>query len=475
MRVKKRSQELDEQLTALNMELDSVKDKRDSLAKVKLATATEIDVKVNAQQTGKATFTLVYYVKNAGWFPSYDVRSNSTKEPLQLSYKANIWQNTREEWKSVPVTLSSANPNRSNVAPQLQTYWLDYGLSAPRYDAFTEQNTVSGHVVSAADGDPIIGATVCVNGTRLATVTDINGAYSIVLPQGKRQLTFSYIGFETQIRTATSNTLNIRMKEDAAALEEVAVVGYGRSKKKSAYRKEAPQADMMMVTERMPKEEAMEVEEESAVMEVDQQQALFGYEFNIKPLLTLPANGKAVTTEVARHQLAAQYEYQGIPKVDKEAFLVADATGWDKLNLLEGEANVYFDNAFVGKSILDSSTPSDTLHFSMGRDQGIRLQRTKVSDKSSRRFLGSNQEQDMTWRIVVKNTRQEPVTLTVYDQTPVSRNSQISVTIEDLSGGLRDEQTGIVSWPMQLQPGEQRELLLQYKVKYPKNRRLTVE
>ena len=473
--VKKRSQELGEKKLKLEEQLEKKQAAVDSIGKVKLKTATEIDVKVSAQQAGRADFNITYYVKNAGWFPTYDVRSNSTREPLQLSYKANIYQNTKEEWKNVPVVLSSANPNRSNIAPELKTYWLDFGLSAPRYDMDVDGSTVSGRVLDA-DGLPLIGASVVVKGTKFGTVTDVDGNYSITMPQGKRQLTFSYIGYESQTRTASGNTLNVRLKEDATMLQEVAVVGYGSSRAKSnKVRKDA----MVMAEPMMMREAVMETDmaemEESSVMAVEQQQAQFGYEFEIKQPLTLPDGGKTTTTEIARYELPATYEYRGIPKIDKEAFLVADATDWTKLNLLEGEANVYFDNSFVGKSIIDPSVASDTLHFSLGRDQGIRIQRTKVNERSTRRFLGSNQEQTMTWRITARNTRSEQVALVVYDQTPISRNSDITVTVEELSGGLRDDKTGKVSWALQLQPGEQRELLLQYKVKYPKSRRLNIE
>jgi hypothetical protein len=47
--------------------------------------------------------------------------------------------------------------------------------------------------------------------------------------------------------------------------------------------------------------------------------------------------------------------------------------------------------------------------------------------------------------------------------------------MEELSDGQFDKKTGIIKWPLQLKPGEQRDLILQYKVKYPKNRRLTIE
>ena len=475
--VKKRSQELEEQLQNLNDELKRKQDTCDSIAKLKLKSVTEIDVKVDAKQAGRADFDITYYVKNAGWFPSYDIRSNSTKEPLQLSYKANIYQNTREEWKNVPVTLSSANPNRSNIAPQLKTYWLDYGLSAPAYNIDSDgSNVVSGKIVSADDGDPMIGATVTVKGTNLGTVSDIDGNYSIVLPQNSRQLTFSYIGYLSQTHTVDpGSTLNIRLKEDQAALQEVTVVGYGTSRKG---RRSKSKGEVLKAKESIPAMADVAVEEEmdeSEVIAVNQQQAQFGYEFDIKQLLTLPDGGKTTTTEISRHQLPATYEYRGIPKIDKESFLVADATDWQKLNLMEGEANVYFDNSFVGKSILDPNVSSDTLHFSMGRDQSIRVQRIKVSESSTRRFFGSNQEQTMKWRISVKNNRQESVNITVFDQAPISRNTSIEVSMEELSDGQFDNQTGVIKWPLQLQPGEQRDLILQYKVKYPKNRRLNIE
>ena len=475
--VKKRSQELEEQLQNLNEELKRRQDTCDSIAKLKLKSVTEIDVKVDAKQAGRAVFDITYYVKNAGWFPSYDVRSNSINEPLQLSYKANIYQNTKEEWKNVPVTLSSANPNRSNVAPQLKTYWLDYGLSAPTYNIDNDgSNVVSGKIVSADDGDPMIGATVIVKGTNLGTVSDIDGNYSIVLPQNSRKLTFSYVGYVSQTHTVEpGSTLNIRLKEDQASLQEVVVVGYGVSKKG---RRSNSKGEVLKAKERIPEAAGVAVEEElneSEVIAVNQQQAQFGYEFDIKQLLTLPDGGKTTTTEIVRHQLPASYEYRGIPKIDKESFLVADATDWQKLNLMEGEANVYFDNSFVGKSILDPNVSSDTLHFSMGRDQSIRVQRTKVSESSTRRFFGSNQEQTLKWRITVKNNRQESVNITVFDQAPISRNTSIEVIMDELSDGQFDKKTGIIKWPLQLKPGEQRDLILQYKVKYPKNRRLTIE
>lgn len=111
----------------------------------------------------------------------------------------------------------------------------------------------------------------------------------------------------------------------------------------------------------------------------------------------------------------------------------------------------------------------------MGRDRGIRIERTKESDYSARRAVGSNQTQTMGWKLTVRNTRTEPVVLMLTDQLPVSRNSSITVTEEELSGGTLDKETGTVTWRLELKPGEQRELKLRYAVKYPKGRSLNIE
>ena len=437
----------------------------DSIIRLPLTTVIEVDVKVDVPQACKAEFDLSYYVKNAGWYPTYDVRSEGISKPLQLSYKANVFQNTKEKWDKVPVSLSSANPNRSNVAPELRTYWLDYGRQAPRYDQSDDDSGVSG-IVKDEEGEPLIGATVQVVGTKLGTVTDFEGRYSITLPKDKRQLRFSYVGYQSQTLRANSSTLNVRMRPDENTLNEV-VVGYGKvaGSLTTKSKKTARMAEVPMEAAMVEEDAYVAKLEESEMMEVEEQKAQFGYEFDIKQPLTLLSNGKATVTEIARYKLPATYKYVGIPRADKEAFLVADATGWNTYSLLEGEANVYFDNSFVGKTILDPDVASDTLHFSLGRDNGIRIQRTKVADKSTRKMLASNQEQNMTWRITVKNTRDEAVTLTLKDQIPVSQNSAITVTTEELSGGYLDKEKGMVTWELNLMPNEQKDILVQYVVK----------
>ena len=477
LELKKKAIAIDQELAKLSEIREKQEKTVDSIAHLKLKSIIEADLKLQLPQAGKVEFDLTYYVKNAGWYPTYDIRSDGLGQPLQLSYKAHMFQKTKEDWNNIPVTLSSANPNLSNIAPELRTYWLNYGKQAPRYDKeLSIDGGVSGIVLDEG-GEPLIGCAVMVVGTGLGTVTDIDGRYSIALPRGKDQLKFSYVGYLSQTHSVNSSILNVKMKEDESSLQEIVVAGYGVSKKgkgKSSRKQESVSKDLKGIIPGIAVSKDTEMPE-SDLIAVNEQKAQFGYEFDIKQPLTLFSDGKTTTTEIARYQLPATYQYLGIPRADKDAFLVADATDWQKHSLLEGEANVYFENSFIGKTVLDPTVANDTLHFSLGRDKGIRIQRTKVSARSTRRLLASSQEQNMTWRITVKNTRKEAVSLTLQDQIPVSENSNITVTTEELSGGQLDKSTGFILWQLQLQPNEQREFIVQYRVKYPKNRNLVVE
>lgn len=89
---------------------------------------------------------------------------------------------------------------------------------------------ISGKVTDA-NGQPLPGATISVQGTSVGTVTDVDGNYSLNAPEGAT-LVFSYIGYETQlIKVGAQDVINVTLTEDASSLEEVLVVGYGTQSK----------------------------------------------------------------------------------------------------------------------------------------------------------------------------------------------------------------------------------------------------
>ena len=75
---------------------------------------------------GTVTLNFSYITNSAGWKPMYDLRANSIKDPIQLLYKAQVWQTTGIDWKKIKMSLSSGNPNQSNEAPLQQAWFLRY-------------------------------------------------------------------------------------------------------------------------------------------------------------------------------------------------------------------------------------------------------------------------------------------------------------------------------------------------------------
>jgi TonB-linked SusC/RagA family outer membrane protein len=95
------------------------------------------------------------------------------------------------------------------------------------------QTTITGTVVSSADGLPLIGVSVSVQGTSIGTNTGVNGDFTLTIPTNKVVLVFAYLGFkkkEVQV-TNFSQTLQVKMDEDSQLLDELVVVGYGTMKK----------------------------------------------------------------------------------------------------------------------------------------------------------------------------------------------------------------------------------------------------
>jgi uncharacterized protein (TIGR02231 family) len=190
---------------------------------------------------------------------------------------------------------------------------------------------------------------------------------------------------------------------------------------------------------------------------------------------TINSDGEKLMVDLKEHAIPATYEYYAVPKIDKDAFLVAQITSWDQYNLLEGEANLYFEDAFIGRSILNAKTLNDTLRISLGRDKSIVIGREKVDDFSRTKSLGANTTDTRAFRITVRNKKSQAIRLNIFDQVPVPIMNDIFVETEQLSGGDHNEKTGRITWNLTLHPGEQKELVLKYEVKYPRRESVVLE
>jgi hypothetical protein len=445
---------------------DNLERQIQSLTTKKEYPAGEIVVKVDAKQTNRATFEISYLVSNAGWFPSYDIRAKSITDPVELIYKANVKQDTKEDWKNVRLKFSSSNPNQTGMAPELKPYLLQYNTLPPVYTRGT--GTVSGRVTDASTGEALPGANVYIEGSTIGTVTDANGNYTLTLPAQSGTLVFSYIGYITQTSSVYQPVIHVALTPDVTALDEVVVIGYGTSTEPEL----ALQGKMAGLDVR--KAETMRIRGTNMPLPMQKTEKQTTVDFEIKTPYTVPSDNKSYAVDMQVYSLPAMYQYYCVPKVDKDAFLIAHVVDWEKYSLLEGEANIFFEDTYVGKSLLDMRYASDTLKISLGRDKSVTVQREKSRAFTSRQLIGSKKDESRDWLITVKNTKSQPIHMLLKDQVPVSTMEEIEVEVQ-APGASQNAENGEVQWTFTLQPNEKREFELKYSVKYPKHQYLIIE
>jgi uncharacterized protein (TIGR02231 family) len=332
---------------------------------------SEIVVSISANAATNVELEMNYLVSNAGWTPAYDLRALNTKSPMQLNYKANVYQNTGEEWNNVKLKLSTGNPALGGVKPELYTWYIDFEQAVVYYN-------------------------------------------------------------EKQLRSAPAVARLDMRAEPGEAFEEVS----------------------------------------TTALFVNPMQTTLNTEFEISLPYTVESSRKPTMVDIRKFDMDASYVYAVTPKIESDAFLLAKITGWEAYDLLPGEASVFFEGTYVGKSYIDPSNIQDTLRVSLGRDKRIVVKREKLKDFTSRATIGASQRESFAWEISVRNGKNESLQLIIEDQIPVSKNKDIEVTVIDLAGAKHDKENGMLTWQFNLKPNESQKLVYKYEVKYPKDKRI---
>lgn len=192
--------------------------------------------------------------------------------------------------------------------------------------------------------------------------------------------------------------------------------------------------------------------------------------FDIEIPYDIAPTGKQHSVTLKEYTLPARYKYYAVPKVDPDAFLMAEITDYEKFNFLPGEANIIFENMYVGKSFIDPNATSDTLNLSVGRDKKVIVKREKITDVAGVKFLGNQKRQTFTYEIRVRNAKKEAVNLLLKDQYPVSTDKNMEVELLESSDAAVNTETGVLTWKLSIEPGETKKVRLSYSVKYPKDK-----
>ncbi|MBD0403725.1 mucoidy inhibitor MuiA family protein [Flammeovirga sp. EKP202] len=191
------------------------------------------------------------------------------------------------------------------------------------------------------------------------------------------------------------------------------------------------------------------------------------FTYKIPQKYTINDGTREKEISLKNEKIEALYSYRAIPKLNTDVFLVGKVTDWGKYNFIPGNANIYFENQFVGKTFLQSSQSTDTLDISLGIDESIIVKRERAYEMEKKRSFSNKKRTNRVWKLTVKNNKSSKINIEVLDQIPVSTNDQVIVTPLELSKGRLNKEDGEVKWEFYLEASKTKELILQYEVEYP--------
>lgn len=484
----------------------------------------EITIIFDAPIATNLNATLTYLVRDAGWVPNYDIKSAGLNAPLNLAYKANVYQKTGQDWNNVHMVLSTGNPNYNIAKPNLEAKYLNFVSSyqkryAPSVKkkgyAFNPNVKKVVGTITDESGQPLPGVNIIIKGTNKGTQSDFDGNYTIDVAQGQ-ELVYSYIGMHQQELPIYSSIMNVSLEEDIQTLDEVVVMGYGSTSKALSGRVAGVQVrrtgsvtiptevqEPLYIIDGIPVDGFSEGDlDENEIQDIEvvkgaNATAIYGSkgvngvvvittkkshtmegatktEFVIKKAYTINSDGDISAIEINTFKMNADYEYFAAPILNENVFLTARFTDWEKHQLLPGEANVYFEGTYAGKTVIDPYTTKKEMILSLGIDNNVTITRQQERDFKSKSFSGSNRILDRTYTLEIKNNKNVPIRLKLMDRIPISQNKEIKVDDIVTNNADYDNKKGLLTWNLELTSQQSQKESFSFQVKYPKGRYISL-
>lgn len=395
-------------------------------------------LKVLSPLAGTYPLTISYITPSAFWNASYDLKAENISKPVNITYKAKIVQTTGIDWNNVKLTLATSTPSQQGTAPVFQTWFMSYIDPIARMEEKMSNSVpsmVSGRVAGVAIADDSRGT---LNSVRIRGVGSIAANASPIYVLNGEILT------EEQFNGIDPNMIaRIEVLKDANA---AAIYG-------------ARAANGVIIVTLKDGDDHVTVNDNE-----------LNVTFSIDVPYDVPSNGKEQQVVLREMTVPSFFKYYSAPKLDKEAYLLAEVSDWEELNLLPGEANIMFEGTYIGKTYIDPNSTQDTLNFTLGRDKRVVVKRVKMKDYSSVKFLGNSKKQVVTYELTVKNNKKEKVNMILKDQFPISTNKEIEVELLETSEAAINNDLGVLTWKVELAAGESRKYKISYSVKYPKDK-----
>jgi uncharacterized protein (TIGR02231 family) len=180
--------------------------------------------------------------------------------------------------------------------------------------------------------------------------------------------------------------------------------------------------------------------------------------------------GKEIICDLSSQLVNCRYHDICVPKLDTKAYLAAEVKTADVEQLMDTDASIYIKGTYMGDAYLSMDPSKDTYDISLGVDETVKVIRKQTKKYTSNVLLKSQKKTELVYEITVTSKKDRKCELLLEDQVPVSNEKTIEVTVDEISGAERDEETGKLKWNISLEKMESVKKTVAYTVAYPKDK-----
>ncbi len=435
----------------------------------------EVVVDCETESGGSLTVELIYLVPDASWYPEYTVRYIERDDEVELTYAARIVQATGEDWKGVSALLSTATPHVGAAPPEL----------LPLYVGGTT-GTIRGRVTDASTGRSLPYANVSVLGTASGSITNTDGVYVISdVTAGSHTLQVSYMGYRTakksRVRVSVGRVERVDFALDLLELmaDEVKVRAISTIDEAVA-----TQPGVVLEGELHTRGgRAREVEyyvEPPAILHVGAE--LLGSEFAANLVIPKPIDletgAEPRRSLVVRERIPGRFILQAVPRLSEHVFVKGTLTNPLAIPLLPGAAEVYVETVpagssakvsnFVGQDRIKAVAAGEEFEMYLGVDQNVKVEHILKKKETISKAKSKTAKVRYTYLISVESFRRGTTELRIADRVPVSTMREVKIDkLEFVPEPAEQTDEGLLTWKLQMEHGEKREISIEYVVEYP--------
>ncbi len=196
-------------------------------------------------------------------------------------------------------------------------------------------------------------------------------------------------------------------------------------------------------------------------------------EFAVAGKHAVTTDGTPTDMPLGVASLATTRQYSAAPAVSRSTYVTGQMRNTGSFPVLPGEVRIYTDGSFVAKSEMPFVAQNEKFELFLGLEERIKVTRELDYTRSSTASWSSKKRLDAAYVIEVRNFLNEPITLTISDQVPVSQNKDITVKLEEANPSPASSDKGILNWALTLGGDQSQTIRYAYRVEYPPHAQVT--